>query len=77
MGEWHDYLGIICNETPVEIRKTKERLNVFNLPWHRPILDGLNFGRIHGEAVFREDEPQIVDSVLVEFSFFRFTEETV
>ena len=48
--EWHSDFGVSINEVSVEVGKTKERLNVFDLPGFRPILDNLDSVWCHGEA---------------------------
>jgi len=48
--EWNSDFGVSINEVSVEVGKTKERLNVFDLPGFRPILDNLDFVWHYGEA---------------------------
>ena len=52
-GKAHEGYGdfrVSINETSVEVGKTEEQLNVFNLSRFRPILDNLDFVRCHGKA---------------------------
>ena len=46
-GEWNDYVGVSVNESAIEIGKAKEGLDILNLAWFWPILDGSDFGRVH------------------------------
>ncbi|KIK17438.1 hypothetical protein PISMIDRAFT_111416, partial [Pisolithus microcarpus 441] len=41
-GQWHDYLRVVMDESSIEVHKPKERLNVPDFTWFRPITDGLN-----------------------------------
>ena len=45
-------VGVVRNESLVEVGKTKERLYILDFSRFRPILDGLNFGGRHGETIF-------------------------
>ena len=55
VGEWNSDVGVVQDETPVEISKTQERLYIFNLLRFRPILNDLDFIGCHGESTQRED----------------------
>ena len=48
-------VGVVWNETPVEISKPQERLYVFDLVGLRPILNDLYFIGCHGKSTWRED----------------------
>ena len=48
--EWYSDFGVSINEVSVEVGKTQEILNVFDLPGFMPILDNLDFVWHHGEA---------------------------
>ena len=51
--EQNSDLGVLQNETPVEIGKAQEGLDVFNLSGLGPILNDLDFVRGHGKAAWR------------------------
>ncbi|KIK12604.1 hypothetical protein PISMIDRAFT_120588, partial [Pisolithus microcarpus 441] len=42
VGQWHDYLRIVMDESLIEVHEPKEGLDVPNFTWFRPITDGLN-----------------------------------
>ena len=48
--EGYSDFRVSVNDVLVEVGKTKEILNVFDLPGFRPILDNLDFVQCHGEA---------------------------
>ena len=50
---------VVPYETPIEITKPKEGLNVLHFPGFRPINDGGNFVRRHPEAFRRQDVTEI------------------
>ena len=54
-GKRDSDVGVAMNEVSVEISTPKEGLDVLNLLGLRPILDGLNFARNHGEAIGGDD----------------------
>ena len=41
-------VGVIRNETLIEIGEAKERANIFHLGWGRPTCDPIEFNRVHG-----------------------------
>ena len=54
MGEWNGDFGVLQNETPIEIGKAQERLDIFDLLGFGRILNDLDFVRGHSEATRRE-----------------------
>ena len=42
-SEGNDNVRVIMDEMTIEVSKTKERLNVFNIPGLRPVKDSLYF----------------------------------
>ena len=42
-------VGVIRDESSVEIGETKKRVNVFHLSWCRPICDAIEFDGVHGQ----------------------------
>ena len=41
-------VGVIGDESLVEIGETKERANIFHLSWCRPICDAVELDGVHG-----------------------------
>src|SRR5882724_338155 len=69
MREWNGNFRISKNESSVEVGKTKERLNIFDLSGFRPILDYLDFVRRHGEAFGRQHISEVFTGSDVKFAF--------
>ena len=65
------------DESTVEVRKSEEGLNVLNFPRFRPIGNGLNFLRRHGESVGRETETEVLGGGGMELTFLWLGEEIV
>src|SRR3979490_1148395 len=57
--------GIVVDETPLKVRKTKERLNVFYFPRFWPLQDALNLSFSHGESLRRQYVAEVFDRGLV------------
>jgi hypothetical protein len=51
LSEGNHHVGVVSNETSIEIHENQERLYVLNLPRGRPVLDDLDLCVIHLEAV--------------------------
>jgi hypothetical protein len=60
------------NEKLIKVGKSKKLLNISNKSWSNPINNGLNFTRIHANAISRDDVTQEFHFKLVEFTFFQF-----
>ena len=69
MGEQNSDFGVFQNKTPIEIGKTQEGLNVFNLSGFRPILNDLDLVGGHGETAQRKDIAYILDCIDMEETF--------
>ena len=54
MGQRNDDFRVFQNETPIEIGKAQERLDIFDLLGFGRILNDLDFVRGHSEATRRE-----------------------
>ena len=65
------------DELTVEVHKSEEGLDVLNFPRFRPIRDGLNFLRRHGESVGRETETEVLGGGGMELTFLWLGEEIV
>ena len=68
---------VIVNESPVQVRKAKEGLYVFNLLRFQPLLDNCNFLVSHCQAEVHQDISEELNGILVPFAFIRFGVETV
>jgi hypothetical protein len=66
------YWKILGNETSIKVGKSKKTLNIFKRRWSSPINNGLNFTKIHGNAISRNDVIQEFHFKLEEFTFFQF-----
>src|SRR6266571_5103342 len=44
-------IGVIENETSIEVGETEEGLNILDFPWLGPILYNLNLCLVHGESL--------------------------
>src|SRR3979490_756063 len=60
---------IVVDETPVKVRKTKERLNVFYFPRFRSLQDALNLIFSHGESLRQQYVAKVFDQGLVKRTF--------
>lgn len=52
MGHYHE---IMCNETLIEVSKSKKTLNIMNRKWDNPIFNDLNRAWIHANALSKND----------------------
>ncbi|KIO09535.1 hypothetical protein M404DRAFT_131592, partial [Pisolithus tinctorius Marx 270] len=68
VSEWNDNVGVVINESSVEVHKTKERLDVSHLPWLRPVTDCLNLLSGHGETGGRKNITEVLDRVRVKLT---------
>jgi hypothetical protein len=46
-GKWNDDVGIVVDESTVEVGEAEEGLDVFDLPWLGPVTDGLDLVGSH------------------------------
>jgi hypothetical protein len=70
-------IGVVMDESSIEVGKPKERLDVFHFTGYRPLLDGLDLVGGHGKAVRREDISEILHGVTVPFTFTRACKQVV
>ncbi|KAG6899325.1 hypothetical protein C0993_011202 [Termitomyces sp. T159_Od127] len=52
--------GVVINEPAVEIGETKERLHLFYALGWRPVEDGFHLGGVHANAVWGDDDTEVV-----------------
>jgi hypothetical protein len=55
-GKRKDDVRVTVDESPVEIGKSKEGLNVLNFSGLRPILNDFDLGLVHSQTVQRKDK---------------------
>jgi hypothetical protein len=60
------------NETLINIGKSKKAFDILNKSWSNLINNGLNFARIHANAIFRDGITQEFHFKLMEFTLFQF-----
>ena len=75
--ERNDNVGVVMDELTVEVRESEEGLDVLNFLQFRPIGDGLNFLRRHGESIGRETEIEVLGGGGMELTFLWLGEEIV
>ncbi|KIN96033.1 hypothetical protein M404DRAFT_164424 [Pisolithus tinctorius Marx 270] len=67
-SEWSDDVGVVINESSIEICETKERPDVSHLLRLRPVADCLNLLSGHGETGGRKDITEVLDGVGVKLA---------
>ncbi|KIM69164.1 hypothetical protein SCLCIDRAFT_104124, partial [Scleroderma citrinum Foug A] len=75
--ERNNDVGVVMDESTVEVREPEEGLDVLNLLWFQPIGHGLNFLCRHGESVGRETETEVLGGGGMELTFLWLGEEIV
>ncbi|KIO12030.1 hypothetical protein M404DRAFT_125113 [Pisolithus tinctorius Marx 270] len=69
--ERNDDVGVVINESSVEVCETKERLDVSHLPRLRPVVDCLNLLSGHGETRGRKNITEVLNGVRVKLALLR------
>ncbi|KIM70394.1 hypothetical protein SCLCIDRAFT_100382, partial [Scleroderma citrinum Foug A] len=77
LHERNDNVGVVVDETMVEVRKSEEGLNVLNFPRFWPVGNGLNFLRGHRESVGGETETEVLGGGGMELTFLWLGKEIV
>jgi hypothetical protein len=62
------YLGKVLDKVSVEIGKPDKASNFFELRRWCPISDGLYLDWVHGNFARADDQPEVVDVGLLEFT---------
>jgi hypothetical protein len=70
-------IGVVMDESSIEVGEPKKRLDIFHFTGYRPLLNGLDLVGSHGKAVWREDISEILHGVTVPFAFTRACEQVV
>ncbi|KIN96670.1 hypothetical protein M404DRAFT_972727 [Pisolithus tinctorius Marx 270] len=76
-GEQNNYVRVVTNEPMIEVRKPKKGLDVFNLVWFTPIMNGLDLISRHGQTGWGEDIAEVLNRVFVELALFWLSKETM
>ncbi|KIN92824.1 hypothetical protein M404DRAFT_157900 [Pisolithus tinctorius Marx 270] len=71
VSEQNDDVGVVINESSVEVCKTKERLDVSHLLWLRPVADCLNLLSRLGETGGRKNITEVLDGVRVKLALLQ------
>lgn len=69
MGKRNSDVGIVGNESVVEVAETKEGLNVFDFLQLWPILYSFDFVIVHTKTSWREDVSKVFHSIRFKFTF--------
>ncbi|KIO11691.1 hypothetical protein M404DRAFT_126476 [Pisolithus tinctorius Marx 270] len=70
-SERNDNVGVVINESSVEIGEAKEGLDVSHLPRLRPVADCLNLLSRHGETGGRKNVAEVLDGVGVKLTLLQ------
>ena len=65
------------DKSPIEVGKAQKGLDILDFPRFRPVLNILNFCRVHSKAVWGKDETKVLNSVRVELAFVSPTVESI
>ncbi|KIO09147.1 hypothetical protein M404DRAFT_132258 [Pisolithus tinctorius Marx 270] len=68
VSEWNNNVGVVINESSVEIWEAEEGLDVSHLLWLRPVADCLNLLSGHGETGGRKNITKVLDGVGVKLT---------
>ncbi|KIO14405.1 hypothetical protein M404DRAFT_120976 [Pisolithus tinctorius Marx 270] len=70
-SERNDDVGVVINESSVEVCKAEERLDVSHLPQLRPVTNCLNLLSRHGETGGRKNITKVLDRVRVKLTLLQ------
>jgi len=62
------------DKATVEVNEVYESLHISPVLWNGPLMDSGNFNRVHRNLVLQDDQSEVFNLLLVEFTFLR-TEE--
>ena len=65
-------VGIVGDESAVEIGEPKERANIFHLSWRRPVCNAVELDGIHGQLAGFYDHAEVFYLISGELAFFKF-----
>ena len=64
-------IGIVRDESSVEVGETKERADVFHLGWGWPTCDAVELDGVHGQLAGFHDHAEVLDFVGGELALFK------
>lgn len=70
-GQGGHYFAAALNGPAVKVGQSQQGLNTFYRGWRRPVSCSGNFSWVHGVAVGRDDQAQVLCLLDVEFPFLR------
>jgi len=65
-------VGVIWNESTVEVAEAKEGANIFDFCWDWPLGNAIKLDRVHSELARFNDHSEVFYLVCGEFAFFKF-----
>ena len=65
-------IGVVGDESTVEVGEPKERADIFHLGWCGPICDAIEFDGVHGQLAGFHDHAKVFYLVGGEFTLFEF-----
>ena len=68
-------VGVVGDESLVEIGKTKEGANIFHFGWCRPTCDAIEFDGVHGQLARFNDHSKVFHFVGGELALLEFQVE--
>ena len=75
--ERNDDVGVVVDESTLEVHEFEEELDVLHLLWFWPIGDGLNFLHGHGKSIRGKTETEVLSGSGMEFTFLWLGKEIV
>src|SRR5260221_13042906 len=66
----------VTDESPVEVHKPYEGLDILDLHWLQPVCDSLDLNRVHCYMVLRDNKPKVVHHLMFKLAFLQ-SEETL
>src|SRR5260221_6937982 len=62
-------IGEVTDKLPIEVHKAKEGLDLLDLHWGQPFCDSTDLHQIHSHMVFRDDQSEVFDLLLLKLAF--------
>ncbi|KAG6846585.1 hypothetical protein H0H93_012989, partial [Arthromyces matolae] len=55
-------MGEVTDETPVEVDKAQERLNLLLISWRGPLLHSSHLNRVYLSGIMKDNEPKVLNT---------------
>ncbi|KAG6805826.1 hypothetical protein H0H93_003996 [Arthromyces matolae] len=68
-------MGEVTDETPVEVDKAQERLNLLLISWRGPLLHSSHLNRVHLSGIMGDNEPKVFDTGLLKLALLWLQEQ--